>query len=236
MSVTLYVPSSFLSALSEQYLYDELPRHRLHAADRLSVLLVSLGQLPADRLVRDYHVVSVEDEERLVGDEVLRREYGVTETLRLLLSQEIDVGNRAYAAHLLDLVELSGGGELLLVFNRVIEIILDGVLPASGDTRMSSAPEAAASSTRTDIAGRSTTGSISFGTVRDIGSILVPSPAAGITALRIFCIGFGSFLWDTLNNVSFAAWQSVMSARHMTRDAYNKLLYRFFIKKSRGSA
>ena len=49
-------------------------------------------------------------------------------------------------------------------------------------------PESTASLTRYSIEGLSTIGSISLGTVLEMGSILVPSPAAGITALVIFFI------------------------------------------------
>ena len=47
-------------------------------------------------------------------------------------------------------------------------------------------PAATASSTIYCITGRSTMGSISFGTVLVTGSIRVPSPAAGITAFLTF--------------------------------------------------
>ena len=47
-------------------------------------------------------------------------------------------------------------------------------------------PEATASSMMYWITGLSTMGSISLGTVLVAGSIRVPSPAAGITALRTF--------------------------------------------------
>ena len=52
--------------------------------------------------------------------------------------------------------------------------------------RMSSMPALTASSTIYWMAGLSTRGSISLGTVLLAGSIRVPQPAAGITALRTF--------------------------------------------------
>ncbi|CUP67058.1 Uncharacterised protein [Flavonifractor plautii] len=52
--------------------------------------------------------------------------------------------------------------------------------------RMSSIPAATASSMMYWITGLSTMGSISLGTVLVAGSIRVPSPAAGMTALRTF--------------------------------------------------
>ena len=50
--------------------------------------------------------------------------------------------------------------------------------------RTSSSPAATASSTTYWMAGLSTTGSISFGVALVAGRNRVPSPAAGITALR----------------------------------------------------
>src|SRR5438874_10219298 len=55
--------------------------------------------------------------------------------------------------------------------------------------RMSVRPACTASSTTYWIAGRSTTGSISFGELFVAGRKRVPRPAAGITALRTGCIG-----------------------------------------------
>ena len=53
--------------------------------------------------------------------------------------------------------------------------------------RSSSMPEATASSTMNCMAGVSTMGSISFGCAFVAGKKRVPSPAAGMIALRIFC-------------------------------------------------
>src|SRR3954466_14277146 len=55
-------------------------------------------------------------------------------------------------------------------------------------TRMSVMPARTASSTTYWIEGLSTTGSISFGELFDAGRNRVPSPAAGMTALRTRCI------------------------------------------------
>src|ERR1700759_5238645 len=55
--------------------------------------------------------------------------------------------------------------------------------------RMSVRPACTASSTTYWIAGRSTTGSISFGELFVAGKKRVPSPAAGITALRTAATG-----------------------------------------------
>ena len=54
--------------------------------------------------------------------------------------------------------------------------------------RISSIPEASASSIIYWIVGLSTIGSISFGQAFVAGKKRVPKPAAGITALVIFCI------------------------------------------------
>ena len=59
-----------------------------------------------------------------------------------------------------------------------------GFLYGEETSRMSSMPQAAASSTTYWMAGRSTTGSISLGTALVTGRKRVPRPAAGITALR----------------------------------------------------
>src|SRR5438034_6171137 len=61
-------------------------------------------------------------------------------------------------------------------------------LPRPVMIRMSSSPARTASSTTYWMAGLSTTGSISLGWALDAGRNRVPSPAAGMTALRIFTL------------------------------------------------
>ena len=67
-------------------------------------------------------------------------------------------------------------------------------LPRPVMMRISSMPAATASSTMYWMAGLSTMGSISLGMAFVAGSTRVPRPAAGTTALRIFCMG-NILLW-----------------------------------------
>ena len=60
--------------------------------------------------------------------------------------------------------------------------------------KMSFIPEFTASSTLYCIAGLSTIGSIHFGIAFVAGNILVPNPAAGITAFFIFTLNFLQFM------------------------------------------
>ena len=60
--------------------------------------------------------------------------------------------------------------------------------------RISSIPLANASSTMYWIVGLSTIGSISFGVAFVAGKKRVPKPAAGMTALRIFCMYFPPYI------------------------------------------
>ena len=82
------------------------------------------------------------------------------------------------------------GCELVLELDAAVEVVLEAALVRGPVMmRMSSMPERTASSTTYWMAGLSTTGSISFGCALVAGRNRVPSPAAGITALRTVVVG-----------------------------------------------
>src|SRR5690242_18725818 len=84
--------------------------------------------------------------------------------------------------------------------------------------RMSVRPACTASSTTYWIAGRSTTGSISLGELLVAGRNRVPSPAAGITALRTGCTGAPPRSHDTVRTSARTRPEVVLLAPQQPAD------------------
>src|SRR5437773_2512493 len=91
-------------------------------------------------------------------------------------------------------------------------------------TRMSVIPAPTASSTTYWMVGLSMTGTISFGWLFVAGRNLVPSPAAGITALRTFVISTGTphhgvGLFDPVSAVLLGSLEGLLGRSQQTPDA-----------------
>ena len=85
------------------------------------------------RALADAHVVGQDHRERLVADQVLRHQHGVTEPELLLLAdvgQLGEVGDRPHLAELLDLALLL---EQMLELVVEVEVVLDRALVGRGD-------------------------------------------------------------------------------------------------------
>jgi hypothetical protein len=109
----------------------------------------------------------------------------VTETLSLLLTDEIYVGETGAGLDILIYLRLCGVlAELILKLEGVIEVILDDALAPVGDDK--DILDARGNGFLYWIAGLSTIFSISLGTAFEAGRTLVPRPAAGIIAFLTF--------------------------------------------------
>ena len=134
---------------------------------------------------RQHQVVGEQHRERLVAHKVAGAPDRMAEAERLLLA---DIGEFARVRQPardrreLGMLALSVS---VVEFVRLIEVILDALLPRPVTKMNSSIPAARASSTAYWISGLSTTGSISLGTALVAGRNRVPSPATGNTAFRI---------------------------------------------------
>ena len=127
------------------------------------------------------------DRERLVADDVARAPDRVPKPFGLHLADIADLSGRwagrpTWRLQHRDLVlRLERGLQL----HVMVEVVLHRALAAAGDQDEVLDPRRARASASTWwISGRSTTVSISLGTVLAAGSIRVPRPATGSTALR----------------------------------------------------
>ena len=108
-------------------------RHFLDTDGSSAVGLIGVHQLAGDGLLAEDDVVAVQHGKRLVADEILRAQDGVSEPARLFLPQKIDVGKIAcrvqgIAVGVASL--LCKGG---VVFGRVVEKFLHRGLVAPRD-------------------------------------------------------------------------------------------------------
>ena len=111
--------------------------------------------------------------------------HGVAEAAGLALADVVDVGQLGQRPHPLDLVVLARRGQRRLQLGARSKWSSMAFLDRPVTMRMSVMPAATASSTTYWMPGLSTRGIISLGMAFVAGRKRVPSPAAGMTALRI---------------------------------------------------
>ncbi len=132
-------------------------------------------------------VVGEEDGEGLVADDLLGHEDGVAEAERLGLAGDGDLGELRDGAGDLEQGGFVFGGERGFELGEASKWSSMVVLPREETRMISVQPAATASSTPYWMRGLSTRQSISLGVALVAGRKRVPMPAAGKTALRIFC-------------------------------------------------
>ena len=106
----------------------------LHQGDDRGVgLVIGVDQLADARPIADHDIVGQDDRERLVADQVLGHQDGVTETELLLLADVGDLGEIADRADLPQHLDVALLLEQVLELVGEVEVVLDRPLLAGGD-------------------------------------------------------------------------------------------------------
>ena len=128
-----YTPGRDLLRIDDAVGAHLVARDALDGEHRAIDLVEHVDHLLQRRRRRIDHVVAEDDRERLVADEIARDQHRVAETERFALAHVREVDQVGDLADLRDLIPLAPGLEKRLELDRHIEVILDGVLAASGD-------------------------------------------------------------------------------------------------------